>query len=268
MRLRIVIGVTAATALAAAGIALGVGLPASGTPPPRTTTSVTIAAAGIHKIKHVIVIVQENRSFDSYFGHFPGAAGIPKGVCVPDPINGGCIKPFVDHKDVNQGGPHADAAAVADENGGKMNGFVKQAELHCKGKPPCPTDVMGFHPKSDIPNYWAYAKNFVLSDRFFESDHSWSLPAHLFLVSAWSANCKIPTNPMSCVGTDSPNNRTAAHPRPFAWTDLTWLLNKDHVSWRYFLDGGAGPAGFRRFGTRCPDSATCIKMARPATSSR
>ena len=32
---------------------------------------------GVHKIRHVIVIMQENRSFDSYFGTFPGADGIP-----------------------------------------------------------------------------------------------------------------------------------------------------------------------------------------------
>src|SRR5205814_2844173 len=48
------------------------------------------ALSGIHKIKHVVVIMQENRSFDSYFGTFPGANGIPMKdgqptVCVPDP---------------------------------------------------------------------------------------------------------------------------------------------------------------------------------------
>ena len=47
-----------------------------------------VVAAGIHKIKHVIVIEQENRSFDSYFGTYPGADGIPMQngqptVCVP-----------------------------------------------------------------------------------------------------------------------------------------------------------------------------------------
>ena len=47
----------------------------------------------IHKIKHVVVIMQENRSFDSYFGTYPGADGIPRGVCVPDP-RGGCLKPY------------------------------------------------------------------------------------------------------------------------------------------------------------------------------
>ena len=47
----------------------------------------------IHKIKHVVTIIQENRSFDHYFGTYPGADGIPPGVCVPDP-RGGCVRPF------------------------------------------------------------------------------------------------------------------------------------------------------------------------------
>jgi phospholipase C len=45
---------------------------------------------GIHKIRHVVVIMEENRSFDSYFGTYPGADGIPRGVCVPDPQRGRC----------------------------------------------------------------------------------------------------------------------------------------------------------------------------------
>jgi len=36
-----------------------------------------VAPAGIHTIKHVIIVMQENRSFDSYFGTYPGADGIP-----------------------------------------------------------------------------------------------------------------------------------------------------------------------------------------------
>ena len=66
-------------------------------------------AAGIHKIKHVIIIMQENRSFDSYFGTYPGADGIPlkngvPTVCVPNPL-GGCTLPYHDVTDVNGGGP-------------------------------------------------------------------------------------------------------------------------------------------------------------------
>jgi phospholipase C len=183
--------------------------------------------------------MQENRSFDSYFGTYPGAAGLPKNVCVPDPANGGCIKPYVDHADSNSGGPHENPNSIADVNGGKMNGFIGQAELGCT-TPRCKTDVMGYHVQSDIPNYWAYAKNFVLDDHMFESEDSWSLPSHMSMVSAWVANCPIPGNhPMSCKGTDQPGNRTATRPTPFEWTDLTWLLHIHHVSWGYYLDHGA-----------------------------
>ena len=63
-----------------------------------------------------------------------------------------------------------------------MNGFIKEAEVKlCKPKPaPCHTDVMGYHVESDIPNYWAFAKNFVLQDHRFEAAGSWSLPDQLY----------------------------------------------------------------------------------------
>ena len=56
-----------------------------------------------------------------------------------------------------------------------------------------PTDVMGYHTGREIPNYWAYAKHFVLQDHMFEPNASWSLPAALFMVSGWSATCTKPT---------------------------------------------------------------------------
>src|SRR5258706_15265270 len=87
------------------------------------------AGPGIHKIRHVIVIMQENRSFDSYFGTFPGADGIPKNVCIPDPQKPGtCVRPYADHADINGGGPHAATDSSADIHGGKMDGFVGQAQ--------------------------------------------------------------------------------------------------------------------------------------------
>lgn len=210
---------------------------------------------GIHKIRHVIVIFQENRSFDSYFGTYPGADGIPmrNGVptpCVPNPAGGTCVRPFVDHADLNGGGPHDAVNSTADVAGGTMSGFLGQAE---HGRRDCvdPTDpactngavrsVMGYHVRTDIPNYWAYAKAFVLQDHLFESVHSWSFPSHLFLVSGWSADCASPTNPMSCKSSLDPVNRSVSSPTPFAWTDLTYLLYRHHVSWGWYLDGGAAP---------------------------
>jgi phospholipase C len=200
------------------------------------------ALAGIQKIRHVIVILQENRSFDSYFGTYPGADGIPSGVCVPDPLRGHCVKPFADHSDRNLGGPHTNAASTADVDGGKMDGFVATDEKGCTNPSSmCGLDAMGYHGASDIPNYWAYAQHFVLEDHMFESVDSWSFPAHLELVSAWSASCKSDSNPMSCASNPMPKLRASYNATPFAWTDLTWLLHKNHVSWGFYLDHGAAP---------------------------
>ncbi|HET6939873.1 MAG TPA: alkaline phosphatase family protein [Nocardioides sp.] len=217
---------------------------------------------GFSKIKHVIVIMQENRSFDSYFGTYPGADGIPMRdgvptVCVPDPQSGACVAPYPDHADVNGGGPHGAPNAKADIDGGAMDGFVAQALAGRKGcadptDPECTNsatpDVMGYHTASDIPNYWRWAQHYVLQDHMFEPDASWSLPAHLFLVSEWSARC--PTqDPASCHSAlENPRKppgyakaRASANSPIYAWTDLTWLLHKYGVSWGYYVAPGSQP---------------------------
>jgi phospholipase C len=217
---------------------------------------------GIHKIQHVVIIMQENRSFDSYFGTYPGADGIPMqngvpSVCVPDPRANSCVQPFHDLKDENGGGPHDAVAAAADVDAGKMDGFITEqqggASAACTpaDDPMCPTpaarptpDVMGYHDGGDIPNYWAYAKNFVLQDHMYEPVASWSFPQHLFLVSGWSAKC-AGGNPMACANAiQGPPQRSAASPTPFAWTDITYLLAKNGITWGYYLDHGAGALAF------------------------
>src|SRR6476660_8479965 len=70
---------------------------------------------GIKKIRHVIVVMQENRSFDNYFGTFPGADGIPMHngvptVCVPVPGVVACVRPYHDTSLIDGGGPHNQAA--------------------------------------------------------------------------------------------------------------------------------------------------------------
>jgi phospholipase C len=215
---------------------------------------------GIHKIRHIVVIMQENRSFDSYFGTYPGADGIPKHVCVPDPMRGGCRRPYHDHRAVNFGGPHDHRDALKDVNAGGMNGFIGQAEVGrrtwcnkhinapaCSLAPKAP-DVMGYHDWHEIPNYWSYARHYVLQDHMFQADASWSLPGHLYMVSGWSARCSQSGNPKSCVGAvqapgsppGEPQNPTGAVP-DYAWTDLTYLLHRNHVSWRYYVFKGTQP---------------------------
>lgn len=214
--------------------------------------------------------MQENRSFDNYFGTYPGADGIPMKngkpvVCVPDPRTRGCVRPFHDTKNRDYGGPHRERNTRKDINGGKMNGFVSQMrgsnQKACRVSsvnPECvaakndnPPDVMGYHTAREIPNYWSYARHFVLQDHMFESSNSWSLPAHLYAVSAWSAHCKT-RSPMSCKNSPDqanllPSSLGKLHkegkkaPLNYAWTDITYLLHKNHVSWGYYVSSGRTP---------------------------
>ncbi|HEX4518592.1 MAG TPA: alkaline phosphatase family protein [Gaiellaceae bacterium] len=268
----------AAGLLAAALVAVALGLS-----PPSTGPTVAVARAevgtGIHKIRHVVIIMQENRSFDSFFGTFPGADGIPMRngvptVCVPDPYGHRCVKPFHTSEDRNAGGPHDHDDAIRDIDGGKMDGFIRQAHsgrrLACVAYVQAPTcslapadgaSVMGYHDAREIPNYWAWAKDFVLQDHMFESDTSWSLPSHLYLVSGWSARCSKQGDPMSCRAAvqapgsppDSPQNPTGTVP-DYAWTDLTYLLHAHHVSWGYYVFNGTQPD--------CDDNAMFCKSVK------
>jgi phospholipase C len=230
----------------------------------------TPPAGGIHTIRHVIVIMQENRSFDSYFGTFPGADGIPMHdgvaqVCVPDKESKTCVRPFHDTNDEDTGGPHGAKAADLDIDGGKMDGFV-DVMLGAQSTGGCPTDiptcvvkghetsVMGYHTSRELPNYWAYARNFVLQDHMFEPVRSWSLPAHLYMVSEWAADCATIGDPASCKPerayfkeADFPRDlftkdEPQAAGRPdYPWTDLTYLLHANHVSWAYYVMDGLEP---------------------------
>jgi phospholipase C len=219
--------------------------------------TVTAEFMGIHKIRHIVIIMQENRSFDTYFGTFPGADGFPPGLCVPDPLNGGCVRPFHDSADINYGGPHSQHNATADIDGGKMDGFVAEAEngQGCSSTnpscSPCTTsstsncvDVMGYHDAREIPNYWRYAQDFVLQDRMFEPNASWSLPQHLYQVSEWSAFCNNPTDPFSCTNAlqnPNPPGADLSTTPLYAWTDITYLLHEYGVSWAYYVFKGSEP---------------------------
>ncbi len=237
---------------------------------------------GIHKIQHVVIIMQENRSFDSYFGTYPGADGIPmrNGVpiaCLPDPAAGHCVRPFHDRSNRNSGGPHGFDNSAADIDGGRMDEFVAQAEhvgVCAANDPTCGnrclpgeqacTDVMGYHDAGEIPNYWRYAHDYVLQDHMFEPVSSWSLPAHLYEVSAWSALCPLPSrgdcanDPATSAlphdfGTRADRLARANQPGPFyEWTDLTYLLHRFGVTWGYYVMTGREPDCENSQAITCP----------------
>jgi phospholipase C len=238
-----------------------------GSAAPRHAASGTLhtrRTGDIHEIKHVIVIMEENRSFDSFFGTYPGADGIPmkKGkptVCVPNGV-GGCVKPFLDKNGADDsGGQHGPLAGKLDVNGGRMDGFIRVTDgsliRKCRahrGSSSCKAlrrpNVMSYHNGAQLPNYWAYAHHFVLQDHMFEPNWGWSLPSHLWLVSAWSARCSNPYQTSSCTTNlqgpgSGPSSTLRQHPHGpiYAWTDVTWLLHKYHVSWASYVERGAAP---------------------------
>ena len=238
---------------------------------------------GLDKIEHVVIIMQENRTFDEYFGTFPGADGFPLdaqgniAVCIPNPFEPDtCARPYHDPKECQIGGPHSYSAHVTSVNGGKMDGFLQAFKDASK---PCPKDtdpnagsncgrttedpmnVMGYKDERDIPNYWAYAREYGLQDRMFAPSNSWSVPAHLYMVSGWSAKCSS-KDAMSCVNEgDAPETPKSwqkasyrrIHPEVdpedypdfenpiYAWTDITYLLHKYGVSWGYYVHSGLEP---------------------------
>jgi phospholipase C len=260
MRRAVALGLLVAAALSASGL-LASGQPAAGAQP----SAQAIPFRGIHRIRHVVIIMQENRSFDSYFGTYPGADGIPglagnpgRVPCVPDPATGSCQRPYHDRRLVNIGGPHTSDAFTGDLDHGRMDGFLKTRETCVNPVDPIsceagePVDVMGYHTAQEIPNYWSYARSFVLQDHMFEPVNSWSLPAHMYMLSAWSALCSVEGKPSSCRSSLYPVSLSSVaglptdlgphHAPPhYDWTDITWLLHRAHVSWSYYIQPGPEP---------------------------
>ena len=233
----------------------------------------------------MVIIMQENRSFDSYFGTYPGADGIPglaghpgRVPCVPDPLRHRCVHPYHETADRNTGGPHGHGNVNADVNDNKMNGFVPQALLgrrltctHYPDAPYCsagqhPSDVMGYHDRHEIPNYWAYATirppgPHVRIGQVVEPPRA-PLP-RLRLVSdvhrqgrSDELPARRPEGPACCP--THPASTTAPCP-DYPWTDITWLLHAYNVSWAYYVRQGTQPD--------CSDDAMfCAPVPQDATT--
>ena len=196
-------------------------------------------ASSVPQLQHIIIIMQENRSFDSYFGTYPGVNGIPMknghpNDCNPDPVTMQCVYSFHQTNLITAGGPHDTPTFAGQYDGGKMDGFEREARL--KKFPP--NEVMGYYDSNELPDYWTLASNFVLQDAMFSPATEWSMPEHLYLISQWSAKCSVLNLPSSCSSFDP---RIIPQPGGFAWTDITWLLHSAGVSWKYYVFTGQSP---------------------------
>ena len=136
-----------------------------GGPPPAVT----------YPIKHVVVVVKENHTFDNYFGSFPGAEGTSTYK-----TSDGMTHPVPHAKDkVPHDTSHAHSAGLVDWNNGKMDGWDKTG-----GSSPTDDQAYGQYQETDIPNYWQYAKHFALADHFHTEMIGPSFPGHMDVLAA------------------------------------------------------------------------------------
>ncbi len=225
-------------------------------------------------IKHVVIIMQENRSFDTYFGYFPGANGVSSvklsdgtsltskkysctGIgtsqcaCKQDP--NGTIVFKQNQSQGEQDCPHYNAnfqtdcpsCGTATPPSGNLlpeNFLTTACQQNLKLTADELNQVLGYHvgnvSTDDVYNYWQFAKNFVLQDNMFASAPSWSPVEHNFLVSGWNAN--LPAGATTWV--TSFGDVPALFPAPaqppkisaYPWANLTSLLDPATIPWKYY----------------------------------
>jgi phospholipase C len=206
----------------ALGLAVSVLASGAGAPPQQPGQAVR-RPPGLEKVNHIIWIIQENHSFDNYFGTFAGADGIPPGTCSPVlPGSKRCIASFHMPKDM----PPCDLAhrwviAHAAYDHGAVDGFV-----WAEGTP----YTMGYYDRRDIPNYWNYARHYTLCDRFFSSLMGASLPNHLYTVAAQSGG--VINNIFSIKEIEE----VLDTPGGYSFATMVNLFTKANISWKYYLE--------------------------------
>jgi phospholipase C len=135
-------------------------------------------------IKHVIALMQENHSYDNYFGMYPRGDGIPEGTCmpvIPAKPGLGCVKPFHigDNAVIPRDLDHSETTARRQLNKGRMNGFVNAINRRNQDG----RLAMGYYDRRDLPYHWNLANDYVLFDRFFSSASGGSFINHLYWLS-------------------------------------------------------------------------------------
>lgn len=184
---------------------------------------------GMHKIRHIVWIIQENHSFDNYFGTFPGADGIPPSTCLPKlPGSRACVKPF--HMPAGQ--PLLDVAhgwevAHAAYDHGAMDGFV-----WAEGT----SYTMGYYDDRDIPNYWEYAQRYTLCDRFFSSEMTGSSPNHVYTVAAQSGE-------INNIGSLAQLKTWMDDDDGFSFASIVRRFATQKISWKYYVETQPIPPG-------------------------
>ncbi len=214
-------------------------------------------ASGSQTIAHVVIVVQENRSFDDLFATFPGADGTAGGY-MQNPSGSGDI--YVPLQKVDLVEPcdwgHSYHIVPVDYDGGKMDGFGEEgASKKCTGK--AGARVYQYVNPSQIAPYWTMASQYVLGDHMFQTQGSGSFTAHQDLI-AGATLINQPKDTKSLVdfpshspwGCDAPHGTVTSllvvkgsalkdeyHQGPFPclkYLTMRDLLDAHSVSWKYY----------------------------------
>jgi phospholipase C len=205
-----------------------------------TGTATSGGGQGIDVIQHIVFIIKENRSFNNYFGTFPGATGATSG-----PVSDGQTIPLGHTPDRVRDLGHGWSDALTAINNGLMNQFDLVQYGNIGG------DYMSMSQlyQTDLPNYWTYAQTFALSDNTFSSLHGGSFPNHMYTIAAdnfeaisnpsnpnhpqygyWG--CDAPTGSLVTLSTTS-GKESSVFPC-FDNQTLGDLLLSAGISWKYY----------------------------------
>ena len=217
-------------------------------------------STGSTPISHVIVVIQENRSFDNFFATYPGADGTTFGT-----LSNGTEVPL---QEVNLDYPcdfgHSYAGFLKDYDGGKMDGFnLEGASKKCPGQ--AGTRSYQYVNPAQIAPYWAMAQQFVLADHMFQTQGSGSFTAHQDLIAGGTVVNQAQTQSLIDFpsakpwGCDAPPGtltsllvakrakleyRYRKGPFPcLTYATLRDLLDAASVSWHYYSPPDRGSTG-------------------------
>lgn len=221
--------------------------------------AVTGAANGLSKLRHIIFFVQENRSFDNYFGMlgpYKASLGLVNDV---DGINsnatllntqGQPVHPFHYQTVCTENLSPSWNEAHVDVDGGKMDGYMLTTTSVPSTIDPTGTRAMGYYDQSDLPYYYELAARFATSDRFFSPVLTNTVPNRMYLFTATSFGNIVPP--------------------PSAFEGFTQPTIFDHldqagVSWRYYYQDAASSAFIQQFSTYRRDAAKVVPIANWST---
>lgn len=224
-------------------------------------------------IKHVVIVLQENRSFDNFFATFPGADGTTYGCMEPTtrtpsahhlsssscPV-GDQVVPLKDGNLDISSLDHDHFAFKKEWDLGKMDGFDRvDREIHHNDRVPAGDYAYRYVDPSQIKPYWDIAKEYVLADHMFTTQSSSSFTAHQdFIAGGTPAGRKGKDNiidfpvPPSWGCNAAPGTTTnlitpagkelrAIGPYPcFTYKTIRDLLDGAGVSWLYFTKPSNG----------------------------